>query len=126
MKLSLVLYLLAAFDTALSIAVPSSATVSGKFTIPTNLGDGSYILSIGADGKQSVEDITSRIDGAIPAPAPAKLNSTISSTLQKRGYNWPSGTYPACDDGFWMNEDDFYDHSFNTFWNGALYVHSRM
>lgn len=110
MKASIVVFLSALFGSALTQTI----------ALPSDLTDGAYIISINGAGKQIVQDVTaSRASTTGPTSAEAPpLNVTIPGRLRKR-YPWPSNTFPVCSEGDWMLQSDFYDHSFNAFWDSC-------
>jgi hypothetical protein len=110
MKLIFILSLATFFGTALS-----------SIKLPENLADGTYILSFDNDGKEVWTDITASVIDAPPHQG-SKFNVTgdgTTSNLHKRSFNWPSGTYASCPGGDWFLQKEFYDRSWNSFWNAC-------
>jgi hypothetical protein len=111
MKFSSIVFLSAAFGSALSLSVQ----------LP-HLADGTYLISIDGASKQILTDITANTTDAPPRTAiPKREAASVSSrlgNLDKR-YTWPSGTYPWCPGGDWFLFTDFYDHSRNAFYDAC-------
>lgn len=100
----------------LSIVVIASATYQG-ITLPSNLKDGAYIITINEGGNRTIQDITVNI-----AAAGASFLNTVSINAKlfgrhRKRYPWPTGTSPVCPGGDWMVQTDFYDRAFNAFWD---------
>ncbi|KAK0702815.1 hypothetical protein B0H67DRAFT_499936 [Lasiosphaeris hirsuta] len=105
MKLSPILFISAAF----------ASTLAHTIQLP-DLPDGSYLISIGEDGKPTWTEITANATDA-PAPVvPKRGTNKISTRLRKR-FIWPSGTFPYCPGGDWFLQDDLYSHGWDAFWN---------
>lgn len=105
MKLSSTLFLSTVFGCALSHA----------FQLP-DLPDGSYIITINGDGNPTWTDIAANTTDSPPPDAPKLIEDSTSSRLRKR-FNWPSGTYAVCPGGNWFLQDEFYQRSWNAFYN---------
>ncbi len=98
----------------LSVSAAFGSTLARTIQLP-GLPDGSYLFSIGEDGKPTWTEITANATGA-PAPV------VPSARLGKR-FVWPSGTVAHCPGGDWFLQDDLYkngwDAFYNTCWQGG-------
>ncbi|KAK4183470.1 hypothetical protein QBC35DRAFT_98188 [Podospora australis] len=92
-------------------AMLSSTVLAQTIQLP-QLPDGTYLISIGEDGKQTYTEITASVNATNNAPTPG---ISSSARLGKR-FNWPSNTYPWCPGGDWFLQDDFYNHGWDAFY----------
>src|SRR4051812_26534159 len=104
MKLSPILFVSAALG----------STLAHTIELP-GLPDGSYLISIGQDGKPTWTEITANATDA-PAPVIPKRGPTSTSARLGKRFNWPSNTGPFCPGGDWFLQDDFYNHGWDAFY----------
>lgn len=97
------------------ISAALGSTLANTIQLP-NLPDGTYLISIGEDGKPTWDEITRNATDA-PAPVIPRRDTTSNSARLGKRFNWPSGTYPWCPGGDWFLQNDFYDHGFNAFYD---------
>ena len=80
-----------------------------SLTIPADLADGAYIISIDADGKQIMTELGNINTTSTDSPA--------NNEVGKRAIGWPSGTFASCPGGNWFRQDEFYNHAYNLFYS---------
>ena len=102
----------------LSLFGAACSVLAGTYTIPEDLPDGTYLLTLDADGNQ----ITTKLNGANNTDTASKrevsgLNSRINPAALGKRYDWPSGSYAVCPGGAGLRYTDLFDHVWDWFYN---------
>ncbi|KAK4466370.1 hypothetical protein QBC42DRAFT_327799 [Cladorrhinum samala] len=104
------------FSPVLLISAIFGSALADSITLPESLPNGSYLISVGADGKPTWTEVATA--NVTDTPKRDITPGSTSARLGKR-FPWPSQTYPYCPGGDWFLLSDFYDHAWNAFYDSC-------